>query len=107
MPRRTLPCSPCVEIGWRLAPSGAGPGERGRAAALHAGFERIGLTEIVSFTALANLRSRAVMERIGMRNANEDFEHPGSRRPSLRMHCLYRIDRAQLDTAMQNRSPPP
>ena len=25
---------------------------------------------------------------------------------SLRMHCLYRIDRTQFDAAMQNRRPP-
>ena len=43
-----------------------------------------------------------------MRNANQDFEHPAvPEGHSLRLHCLYRIDRAQLDTAMQNRSPPP
>jgi RimJ/RimL family protein N-acetyltransferase len=44
---------------------------------LEVGFLRLELPEIVSFTALGNLRSRAVMERIGMRNAGEDFEHPG------------------------------
>lgn len=35
----------------------------------------------------------AVMERIGMRNADEDFEHPGvPQGSSLRVHCLYRIN---------------
>jgi len=106
VPRRILPCSPCVEIGWRLAQPfwGQGLASEAASAALEAGFERIGLTEIVSFTALANLRSRAVMERIGMRNAHQDFEHPAvAEGHALRLHCLYRIDRPGFDAAMQNR----
>ncbi len=106
-PRRILPCSPCVEIGWRLARPFWGRGLASEAAfgALQVGFDRLGLAEIVSFTALANQRSRAVMERIGMRNANQDFEHPAvPEGHPLRLHCLYRIDRPRLDAAMQNRS---
>ena len=98
VPRRVLPCSPCVEIGWRLARRFWGRGLASEAAneALRAGFEQIELTEIVSFTAIANARSRAVMERIGMRNADEDFDHPGvPEGHPLRRHCLYRIDHAQ------------
>jgi RimJ/RimL family protein N-acetyltransferase len=107
VPRRTLPCSPCVEIGWRLARLfwGRGLASEAARAALAAGFERIGLAEIVSFTAVANRRSRAVMERIGMRDSGEDFEHPGvPEGHALRLHCLYRIDRAGFEAAMQNRS---
>ncbi len=110
VPRRTLPCSPCVEIGWRLARPfwGQGLASEGARATLGAGFERIGLAEIVSFTALANRRSRAVMERIGMRNAHQDFEHPGvPEGHALRLHCLYRIDRPRFDAAMQNPRLPP
>jgi len=107
VPRRALPCSPCVEVGWRLARRfwGRGLASEAARAALGAGFERIGLAEIVSFTALGNLRSRAVMERIGMQDAHQDFEHPGvPEGHSLRPHCLYRIDRAGFEAAMQNRS---
>ena len=96
VPRRTFPFSPCVEIGWRLARAhwGKGYATEGAKAVLRVGFERIGLSEIVSFTAVGNLRSRAVMERIGMVNANRDFEHPGiPQGHSLRAHCLYRISR--------------
>jgi RimJ/RimL family protein N-acetyltransferase len=106
VPRRVLPCSPCVEVGWRLARRfwGRGLASEAARAALGAGFERIGLTEIVSFTALGNLRSRAVMERIGMQNARQDFEHPGvPEGHALRLHCLYRIDRPGFEAAMQNR----
>ena len=106
VPRRALPCSPCVEVGWRLARRfwGRGLASEAARAALGAGFERIGLTEIVSFTALGNLRSRAVMERIGMQDAHQDFEHPGvPEGHALRLHCLYRIDRPRFEAAMQNR----
>ncbi len=95
VPRRALPCSPCVEIGWRLARPywGRGLASEAASAALRVGFERIGLDEIVSVTALTNRRSRAVMERIGLRDQRQDFEHPGvSEGHPLRPHCLYKID---------------
>jgi len=98
VPRRTLPFSPCVEIGWRISRPywGMGYASEGARAALRAGFEGIGLSEIVSFTALTNVRSRALMERIGLRDTGQDFEHPGvPESNSLRMHCLYKITRAQ------------
>jgi RimJ/RimL family protein N-acetyltransferase len=98
VPRRVLPFSPCVEIGWRLARSFWGQGFATEAArgALRVGFEHLALPEIVSFTVRANQRSRAVMERIGMRSTGEDFEHPGVPEGSpLRLHCLYRITRAR------------
>ena len=98
IPWRVLSFSPCVEIGWRLARAHWGKGFATEAArgALRVGFEDLALPEIVSFTTLLNLKSRAVMERIGMRNAHEDFEHPGvpPGHPQ-RMHCLYRLRREQ------------
>jgi RimJ/RimL family protein N-acetyltransferase len=92
-----LPCSPYVEIGWRLARAHWGRGYASEAAraALRFGFERLGLPEIVAFTAEGNRRSRALMERIGMRrDEGGDFEHP--RVPvghPLRWHVLYRAGR--------------
>jgi len=88
-----LPFSPCVEIGWRLAHAhwGRGYAGEGALAALKTGFERLGFDEIVSFTALTNQRSRAVMERIGMRSIGT-FDHPAlAAGHPLRRHCLYRI----------------
>lgn len=89
--------TPCVEIGWRLAREhwGRGYATEAAQAALAHGFGPLGLGEIVSFTVPANLRSRAVMERLGMRrDPAEDFEHPalpeGHR---LRCHVLYRLRR--------------
>ncbi len=97
VPRRVLPCSPCVEIGWRLARAYWGKGYATEAAreVLAVGFQQVDLMEIVSFTALINLRSRAVMERIGMRNSGQDFDYPGIPEDHpVRRHCLYRLTRA-------------
>lgn len=96
-PAATLPCSPCVEIGWRLAHSFWGRGLATEAArgALRVGFVELGLQEIVSFTVPMNRRSRAVMERLGMLEDNAAaFEHPSipAGHP-LRHHCLYRLRR--------------
>lgn len=100
VPRRQLPFSPCVEVGWRLARRfwGHGYATEGARASLDAGFGQLRLAEIVSFTALANLRSRAVMERIGMHDTGRDFDHPAvPEGSSLRRHCLYAISRAQWE----------
>jgi len=96
VPRRTFSFSPCVEVGWRLARQfwGRGFATEAARAALRVAFERLSLSEIVSFTAVGNLRSRAVMERVGMRNTNQDFEYPGIvEGHPVRLHCLYRITR--------------
>lgn len=96
IPRRVLPFSPCVEVGWRLARKHWGQGYATEAAraALEVGFARLDLREIVSFTTVGNVRWRAVMERIGMRDARQDFEYPGfPEGHPLRRHCLYRIAR--------------
>ena len=93
-----LPCVPCVEIGWRLARPfwGHGLATEAAQAALRVGFETQGLSDIVSFTAVPNLRSQAVMQRIGMHDAHSPFEHPSVPHGSpLRTHVLYRLSRAQ------------
>lgn len=96
IPGVVLPFTPCVEIGWRLGLEHWGKGYATEAAreALRFGFETLSLDKIVSFTSLINLRSQAVMERLGMVRSKEDFEHPavdvGHR---LRSHCLYRLSR--------------
>jgi len=89
--------TPAVEVGWRLAADAWGHGFATEAAeaALAFGFETVGLDEIVSFTVPENVRSRAVMERIGMtHDSADDFDHPrfpeGHR---LRRHVLYRLGR--------------
>ena len=92
-PSAELPFSPCVEVGWRLGFEHWGKGFASEAArgALRVGFQLLSLREIVSFTSLRNLRSRNVMERLGMR-ASGTFEHPQVPEGSvLRRHCLYRL----------------
>jgi len=87
--------TPAIEVGWRLAPEAWGSGYASEAAreAVRFGFEDAGLDEIVSFTVPANVRSRAVMERLGMtHDPADDFDHP--RLPAghpLRRHVLYRL----------------
>jgi RimJ/RimL family protein N-acetyltransferase len=96
VPRYALPFGPCVEVGWRLRRSARGHGyaTEGGQACLGIAFDRLGLNEIVSFTALTNLPSIAVMKRIGLSNAGTDFDHPGVPEDNpLRRHCLYRISR--------------
>ncbi len=98
VPTAALPCLPCVEIGWRLARPywGQGLATEAARAVLRVGFEDIGLSEIVSFTAVTNLRSQAVMQRIGMQDAQSPFEHPSVPLGSpLRTHVLYRLSREQ------------
>lgn len=102
-----LPISPDLEISWRLAAQHWGKGYATEAAlsALCVGFVQLGFHEIVAFTALGNSRSRAVMERIGMRDTEETFEHPNVPVGSvLRTHCLYRVTREQweaIDTSQR------
>jgi RimJ/RimL family protein N-acetyltransferase len=108
VPVRVLPFSPCVEIGWRLARPhwGRGYATEGARAVLAIGFEQIGLTEIVSFTAAANVRSWAVMERLGMvRDA--DFDYPAFEEGHrLRRHRLYRLGAGQWRERARVRNDP-
>jgi len=96
IPRTDLPCSPCVEILWRLARPYWGHGYATEAAisVLKVGFEQLHLQEIVSFAVVSNHRSRAVMKRLNMIDTGETFEHPEVPESShLREHCLYKISR--------------
>jgi RimJ/RimL family protein N-acetyltransferase len=111
VPRFEAHFTPAVEIGWRLARQHWGLGYATEAAhtALAFGFEEIRLDEIVAYTVPENVRSRRVMERLGMaRNPADDFENPvipeGHR---LRRHVLYRVSRGSLRQALGPREAPP
>ena len=99
VPRFEAHFTPCVEIGWRLAAEfwGRGYATEGAQAVVAFGFEQLLLPEIVSFTAPSNLRSRRVMERLGMtRNPADDFNHPTlPEGHPLRLHVLYRLSRSE------------
>lgn len=120
VPTWEAPFTPAVEVGWRLAREawGRGYATEGAFAALRFGFdevlrvedrfvtralanEEVGepLGEIVSFTTPANVRSRRVMEAIGMtHDPADDFDHPtiGGVAPALRRHVLYRMARSRF-----------
>lgn len=91
--------TPAIEIGWRLAFNhwGKGYATEGALAALRYGYMTLNLEEIVSFTAVANQRSRHVMEKIGMHhNLEDDFDHPKlSEGHPLRRQVLYRLERKE------------
>ena len=82
--------TPALEVGWRLAREAWGHGYATEAAtaALARGLEEV--DSVISTTALTNLRSQRVMQRLGMRRQLE-FDHP--RVPAghpVRPHVLYR-----------------
>jgi RimJ/RimL family protein N-acetyltransferase len=98
IPSYPLAFSPCVEVAWRICAEEWGKGYAPEAGneAMRDGFERVGLQEIVSFTTLTNLKSRRVMEKLGMRYCpSEDFNHPmvpADHR--LLRHVLYRMSKS-------------
>lgn len=86
-----------VEVGWRLAPEHwrKGYAAEGARAWLGFAFRTLGVDEVVSFAVWNNVRSIAVMERIGMyHDPAGDFDHPHVAEPSLRPHVLYRLGRS-------------
>lgn len=94
IPSADLPFSPCVEIGWRLARPWWGQGLASEAARAVLGFAfaRLQLPEVVAFTTVTNLRSQAVMQRLGMQRDAATFEHPAlAADHPLRTHVLYRL----------------
>ena len=97
-PGHDLPFSPCVEIGWRLARPHWGKGYATEAAqrALRYAFERLALDEVVSFTSVGNLPSRAVMERLGFQNSHANFAHPAlALDDPLSEHVLYKLSESR------------
>ena len=68
---------PHTQVGWRLLPSAWGRGLASEAAALCLDHAKaaLGLPQVVSYTTLGNLKSIAVMQRIGMLEIGR-FEHP-------------------------------
>jgi RimJ/RimL family protein N-acetyltransferase len=97
-----------VEIGWRIRSDRWGNGyapEAARACLQHGFAARddggLGFDEVISFTATSNVKSRRVMEKLGLRrDPDSDFEHPGVPPESpLRPHVLYRITASQYRDA--------
>ena len=85
-----------VEIGWRLAPEfwGRGYVTEASQAWLQFAFDRLRLGEVVSFAVWNNLRSTAVMRRLGMiADPASNFDHPRvpDTHPELKPHVVYRL----------------
>ena len=101
---------PAVEIGWRLSHKywGKGLATEGARGAVRYAFETLKLHEILAITVPANVRSRRVMEKIGMKHLPElDFDHPGV--PvghPLRPHVLYALKRNSYLNREHTLSPP-
>jgi RimJ/RimL family protein N-acetyltransferase len=95
VPSFDAPFMPAVEIGWRLAYEywGRGLATEGARAVVRFAFEDLKISSLVSFTTAANLRSRRVMENIGMvHDPAEDFDHPNlPENHPLSRHVLYRL----------------
>ena len=106
-PRFDAHFTPAVEVGWRLRRGvwGNGYATEAAEAALAFGFRELGLEEIVSFTATGNIRSIAVMKRLGMHtDPAEDFDHPALVEGSpLRRHVLYRLPRTVWESEGRGR----
>jgi ribosomal-protein-alanine N-acetyltransferase len=86
--------TPAVEIAWRLPSAfwGSGLASEAAKACLDFGFGVLKLNEIVAYTVARNIRSEAVMKRLGMtRNPADDFIFPGADGQPSRPCLLYRI----------------
>ncbi|MDZ4372751.1 MAG: GNAT family N-acetyltransferase [Phenylobacterium sp.] len=87
------PPAPCLELGWRLSPDAQGSGlaTEGAQAALDWGFAHQAADEILAWTADSNVRSQAVMRRIGMTpDPGRDFDHPVlAEGHPLRRHVVF------------------
>ena len=93
-----LPFAPQVEIGWRVGRAywGRGYATEAASAAMRTGFEQLGLETLVSIAPRINLRSRAVMARLGLQPHGAPFRHPSLPADSpLCECCMYSITREQ------------
>lgn len=93
---------PAVEIAWRLASQhwNHGYATESAKAVLQYAFEKLKLNEVVSFTVPDNIRSRRVMEKIGLHhNFTDDFDHPKLEKlHPLCRHVLYRISKQEYES---------
>ncbi len=88
-----LPGEGGFELGWRLARDchGQGYATEAAAAAKAFAFERLAAEEVLAITAATNLKSQAVMRRIGMvEDSSRAFDHPAlDAAHPLRRHVFF------------------
>lgn len=91
----TAPFTPATEVGWRLTHAcwGSGYATEGARGALDFAFNERKLHEVVAMTAVVNVRSQRVMQRLGMtHDPRDDFDHPRIEPGHpLNRHVLYRV----------------
>lgn len=92
--KANLPCHPAVEAAWRLTRPAWGKGvvTEAMGAVLDMAYGLAGMKELVTFTAKKNLRSQAVMARLGFHHdPGCDFDHPAlPEGHPLRRHVFWR-----------------
>ncbi|MBB6425996.1 GNAT family N-acetyltransferase [Sphingopyxis sp. JAI128] len=97
------PVADKAEIGWRLARDcwGAGFASEAARGAVAWSFANLPDDEIRAITWRGNVRSRAVMERLGMQYCPDlDFDHPKlAGGDPLRPHVTYSLSRLAWETA--------
>lgn len=95
--REGLPVSG-VEAAWRLDSRHVGKGyvTSPMRAVMPWAFQRLSVDEILTFTAATNVKSQAVMARVGFTaDPARDFDHPGlPREHPLRRHVVYTMKRS-------------
>jgi len=92
------PCTPAVDIGWRLVPSAWGNGyaTEGAKACLTFAFKELQLEKVVAVCTHSNTGSEKVMKRIGMKKGGS-FKHPKlDAYPELQPCLWYTIEPADL-----------
>lgn len=90
--------TPCVDIGWRLDKKywNKGYASEGAKRCLEFAFEKIGLESIKAVAPKINLKSRKIMDKIGMKYI-KDFKHPALKDNTRLGNCvLYEINRRIL-----------
>ena len=96
-PQGPLPAG-AIELAWRLHPDAQGTGlaTEGAAACRDWAFANLPVDEVVAITAETNLRSQAVMRKIGMTpDPARDFDHPRlAEGHPLRRHVFFAVKRA-------------
>jgi len=87
-----------LEIGWRMAADCWGRSYAREAAQATLGWIAANRPRepVCAITSVGNLRSRGLMERLGMRyRPDMDFEHPNVESPHLKPHVTYWLDAPQ------------
>jgi len=94
---QSIPGAGGIELGWRLHPDAQGSGlaVEGAAACRDYAFTTLDAQEVMAITAATNVRSQAVMTRIGMvRDPSKDFDHPRlAEDHPLRRHVFFSVGR--------------